>query len=223
MRVIIFIIFLLSIHAICFAGNEDTGIYPRAILIQLRSEHNRIQALTEAKRYSAVTEVEQDAIEITKRIKRDFHDNFPYCPVYYYVDTNAEKIKNKQFDGVVFNEDGTLAKNIVINSNSTDYLVAFYGYPVSQAKYKKVQTDTNRYTYDTDPPAGKGLVILNDKFLQLTYFYKLGYDELGFRFNKRDRRYFYQSKHFDMEYYPFARLFNRTMLDRYGRRRITKA
>ncbi len=218
MRVFFVISFFLNGFA-CLGADADSSKYPSAILIQLKSEHNRIAALTKAKRYSAVKEVENDAMEVNKRFKLDFHNNFTYCPIYYYIDTNVDLIKNKLFDGILFNEDGTPAKDLVINSNSTDYIVAYYGYAVSQSRHKKVQTDSSKNEYDPDPPAGRGLVILNDKFQQLTYFYKFGYDDFK-PSDEASKQFYYSSKNYEIEYYPFAKLFNETMFDRYGRRRI---
>ena len=203
------------------AQQNDEKDYPSALLVQLRSEHNRIEALKKANKYKELEEVMNDGAEVRKRMILDFHNNFEYCPVYYYMDTNAEFVKEKKFAGILLNEDGSPVKDPVINSASDDYVIAYYGYPISQSRQTKVQTDTSRRSYDPDPPFGKGLVILNDKYLQLTYFYKFGYDELAFDRRKNWlKKYYYNSKHFDIEYYPLAYLFNRTMLNRYGPRHI---
>jgi len=213
---IFFIAFFICANT-CYAGDKNTGKYPTAVLVQLRSEHNRILALTEARKYAMVNEVTQDALEVVKHFKLDFHDNFNYCPVYYYIDTNADLVKDKRFDDILFNEDGSPVKNPVINSNSTDYVVVYYGQALSQAKNMLVETDTSKYTYDPEPPAGKGLVVLNDKFQQLNYFYILGFDKMSIKHSK-SYKYAYKSKHFEIEYYPFAALFNKTMLDKHGHR-----
>ena len=120
----------------------------------------------------------------------------------------------------MFNEDGSKVAHSIVDKNSTDYVIAYYGYPISQQRDEKVVKDSSKYSYDPQTPMGKGLVILNDKYQQLTYFYKLGMDEMGYDLGKRFKKYYYRSKHFDIEYYPFAGTFNRTMLNRYGHRRI---
>ncbi len=204
-----------------YASDTLSSQYPRVLLVQLRSEHNRIEALTKARRFDEVEAVKNDAQAVIEHMKMDFHEHFDYCAVYYYIDTNAEKIKKKQFEGILLHEDGSIVKNPSVNSSSNDYAIAYYGFPISQSKLNNVQKDTSLYTYDPQSPLCRGLVIVNDQFLQLTYFYKFGYDDILFG-RKRSKKYVYKSKHFDIEYYPFAGLFNNTMLDKYGRRRLTE-
>jgi hypothetical protein len=236
---------LLALVPVTYAREDSasTGKYPSAVLVQLRSEHNRITALTKDRRYADLAIVEHDNTEVMKRIHLDFHDNFHYCPVYYYMDTNADLIKERKFEGVLINEDGTQAHNIIPAGDSS-YVIAYYGQALAQAKYHKVQKDETRHlTADEllslraqsipspetetllysehDPPLGKGLVILNSKYQQITYFYKTGADEVQFALKRKKlKQYYYKSKRFDIEYYPSASVFNSTMLDRYGRRRI---
>lgn len=214
------IMMVLSASKPCKAEDTLKKEYPVAVLVQLRSEQNRVSAMKKARDTKSLQEVQNDANEVIRRIHLDFHNNFDYCPVYYYIDTNTDLIKAKKFDGILLNEDGSVVAHPIINSSSNDYVIAYYGYPLSQAKYQSKLTDSTRYSYDPQTPYGKGLVILNDSFQQLTYFYKLGYDEIMFGKPAELKRYYYRSKHFDIEYYPFARLFSKTMLDRYSRRRM---
>ncbi len=217
---IIFFMILLAIHPRCIAQDTSGLLYPTAILIQLNSEHNRIEALTKARDYKSLDEVKHDAAEVIKHFKTDFHDNFNYCTVYYYMDTNVEFIKKKMFDGILMDAESLPVKNPVINSKNEDYLIAFYGNPVSQSRTSKLQADTSLYSYDPQTPNGRGLVILNDKFLQLTYYYKLGIDELGLGGNKSIKKYSYHSMHFEIEYYPFAHLLNQNLQEKNNRRRL---
>ena len=203
-----------------YAQDTLAKTYPVAVLVQLRSEHNRIEALKKDRRYQQLAEVENDAREVNNRMILDFHNNFTYCPVYYYVDTNTDLIKKKLFAGILMQGDGSPAKDLAFNSDSGDYVIAYYGYAVSQSRSDKVQNDSSLNNYDPQAPAGKGLVILNDKFQQLTYFYKLSYDNAFFGGNSKIKKYTYTAKHFDIEYYPFAGLFNRKLLHRAGGQRV---
>jgi hypothetical protein len=196
----VYSIFLLIIlHAVSCAA-QDSKRYPAAVLVQLRSEHNRIEALTKSGRYQDVEDVKKDALEVRKRMILDFHDHFHYCPVYYYIDTNADLIKLKAFDGVLLQEDGTPIKAPVLESTSENYLIVYYGYALSQSKVNwRPITDTSRYTYDPQTPYGKALVVLNAKFQQVNYLYNL-----NFKILKGNKKYYYHSKHFEIEYYPHA-------------------
>lgn len=201
----------------CQEVKDTLSKYPRAVLVQLRSEHNRVAALSKARRYEDRDEVIHDAEEVRQRMILDFHNNFTYCPVYYYIDTNVEQIRQKKFYHVLYDDSGRLVNEPVINGNSDDYVIAYYGYPVSQSRQDRIQTETSRYISDPLTPFGRGLVILNDKFLQLTYFYKLGYDEIFFNKKKWTKKYYYSSRHFEIEYFPLAYLFNHNLLQRTGR------
>ena len=198
-----------------------------ALLVELRSEHNRIAALTRDKRYRELNELVSDAISVRTALITDFNENFDWCPVYYFIDTNSDLVEKKQFTGILLDSTGKPMDNIQLNSTSTNYLVAYYGYPVKQAKTQEVVTDKYKTTSEEgalgvkvmDDPMGRGLIIMDDQFRQVNYFYKLGYDNL-FVNHRIDKRYYFNSKRFDMEYYPFAGLFNKIKLDRYGNHRI---
>jgi len=245
-----------------YAQETTRSNYPKAVLVQLRSEHNRMAALIKARRYKDLERLKTDAIAIQTAMINDFQDHFTECPVYYYMDTNASFVEQKMFDGILLNANLTPAKNLPINSSSNDYLVAFYGYPVVQSKSAEVVTDTvtdsllykinerkksinivdmpsspvpdepffianmpntsgpEVYMNNSAGPLGIGLVILNSKFLQVNYFYKIGYDDLFANKERVNPKYKYSSKHFEMEYYPFASLFSEKLTDRFGNHRV---
>ncbi len=231
--------------------------FPKAILVQLRSEHNRIAALAEAHRNRELEMVKEDASRIMQKEIADFKDHITYCPVYFYIDTNLYLVKNRKFSGVLFNADSTPASNTGLNDTSKDYLIVYYGYPAYQSRVTDSLTDNPRnanlnrgddktnyrtrepldrantnylietYGYPVHPtnmkdsinnkddigygekePFGKGLIINNCRFQQVSFLYKFGYDEVLFKMRKENRKYIYISKHFDMEYFPFAEKFN---------------
>jgi hypothetical protein len=201
------------------AQDFDKKEAPSAVLFQLRTEHNRIAALQKTGYSRELEEVKNDAAIVTERLKSDFHDNFTLCPVYYYNDVNVDSIKNRKFKGIITYEDGTPVADSAIARLGNNYVIAYYGYPVFQIKKGKTLTDTAKYTYDPEPGGEKGLVILNGNFQQLTYYYKYGYDELMF-WGKNWKKYIYRSKHFDIQYYPFATRFQQTLFRRYGNHRL---
>ena len=193
-----------------FASDSLYQKTPIAVLVQLRSEHNRIQSLTESKNFGMVEQVQKDAVGVQRAMINDFTDNFDYCPVYYYMDTNLNLVIQKKFEGVLFNADGSPANKIVINDSDTKYLIVFYGYPEEQSRRTKEVANEHGH-YDSGEPMGEGLIINNSKFHQVSFLYKFGYENLLFRLF-HNRRYFYVSKKFDMEYFPFAHALNSRLL-----------
>lgn len=238
--------------------------FPKAVLVQLRSEHNKVAALIKARRYKDLEKLKTDAVNVQNAMINDFQDHFTDCPVYYYIDTNAPLIQKKIFDGILLNADLTPAKHLPISDTSSDYLVAFYGYPVVQSAYTEVVTDSvtdsaqyihrakdpfniasmsnisgpgeympnprdplnnanepntsgpEVYMHSAGEPFGIGLVILNSNFLQVNYFYKLGYQAMFLRRRSKKDKYHYSSKRYDMEYFPFAEMFNEKLASRRG-------
>jgi hypothetical protein len=117
---LLFFIFLYFSFNICAA--QDTAFhkkdtdkkkdkFPDAVLVQLRTEHNRSEALKKANRYHDLKELEKDALGERSKMILDFEKNFHYCPVYYFMDTNLDLVKKEIFDSILLNADGTLAKN----------------------------------------------------------------------------------------------------------------
>ena len=242
------ILFAICATNACFAQDtlskkQDTSVdkFPKAILVQLRSEHNRIAAATKERKYKELEIIKNDAINVTSRMIADFKDNFTFCPVYYYMDTNLDLIKNRVFKGILFNADSTPANDLVISDTSKDYLIVFYGYPTSQARTRDVAPDTTRrmeyadytvpawqkitdttgYRYNSGEPMGKGLIINNYKFKQVSYLYKLEYQNLIFKLRKKNKKYIYLSKHYEIEYFPFAEVLNQKLIAREKKIRIT--
>ena len=238
-------LFIVIITSACFAQDtlSHTGDTlkvqsPKALLVQLRSEHNRMAALIKQRRYKEIEGLKTDAMNVTARMISDFHDNFNYCPVYYYMDTNLDLIKNRVFQGVLLHEDLTPIEKV--NIPDTDYFIVFYGYPTSQSRrrdivpdstYRIVYSDTTdiirgimdtmTYDYNSGEPMGKGLIVNNDKFKQVSFLYKLDYENFMFKLRRANKKYIYNSKHYEIEYFPFATLLNAKLIDRDKKIRIT--
>lgn len=197
-------------------GTLDTTAarkYPKVVLVQLRSERNRVQALTRSRSFKELREVESDARNITDSTIKDFHEHFSYCPVFYYMDTNADLVRERKFEGILLREDLSAAKDIPFNKDSNDYVVVYFGYPIGTSKLSDDAEDSSSYAAEHNTQLGRGLVILNSKFQQINYVYKFNYGEL-FASNKKNKPLHYKSRHFDMEYIPLAEAFNDKLTNR---------
>jgi hypothetical protein len=224
----------------CYAIDTLDEKKPIAVLVQLRSEHNMIAAMTRDRRYKQLNEAIHDAIAVRTAMINDFKDRFDDCPVYYYLDTNAYLVKEKKFAGILLDTNLKPAKSIIIDSTTTNYLIAYYGYPVegSIREGENIDSSATKHSFDyygyplrdpineVDnknkvpttayiPVMGKGLIILNSDFKQVNYYLKREYDNL-FIWMHSKRKYYYFSKKFDIEYYPFASHFSNSKTDKYG-------
>ncbi len=203
------IVFLISSFGVMgsFAQQAFTDT-PRVVLVQLRAESNRIKALQAAGATLKLSQLKSGQEKVMQAMIADFTDNFKYCPVYFFVDTNYEAVKAKKFAGVLLNRDLSPATNPPLNGSSTNYLVVCYGSPAAPAD----GDDKNSFAakHDNGLPQGMGLVISDNGMHEVSFLYKLEFDEL---FIKRhfEKKYYFDSKQFVMEYYPFARLLDKLL------------
>jgi hypothetical protein len=180
MKVIICLFLLVSsLPSIAAAQNI------KAILVQLNTEQSKIGYFRKAGRNGDAEKVIKESAEMNKRMISDFTDHFTLCPVYYYVDTNADRIKNKNFDNILLDAKGMpVAAPIGIDS---DYLIALYG------------TDDGT----ANVTVTKGLVVYTPQYKQVLFLRRNDMDGKG-------KNYAYSSD-FGIEYYPHATMLERRM------------
>ncbi len=187
---------------------------PKALLVQLRSEQSRIKYFESHYDNTDAERVRNEAAKIRSAMIHDFRDHFSFCPVYYYIDTNAQLIKEQKFNGVLFNADGITAKNIVISPGDTDYFIVYYGYPENENTELYVMPGAG-YKYGSGNVMGRGLIFLNYKYEQRDYYYIIhNFRSLFYRYLNHD--YEFYSKKFDMEYRPKAKNYNDALYEYYG-------
>jgi hypothetical protein len=190
--------------SVCFAADSLSRKVPRALLVQLKTEQNRIKAITAAGDMKAVEAVQNDAKGVSTAMINDFTDNFDYCPVYYFLDINMDQVKSRSFKGVLMNADGSTVDQPVISDTSKNYFVVFYGYPESQSTPIKTASDQA----NTGQEMHRGLVVNNYKLQQVAFFNKAGYLNFLIGIGKNDKKYRYTSERFDIEYLPSAKQLN---------------
>lgn len=172
------------------AQHKASARRPAAVLVMLNSESNRIAKFNTGNRTKDLEAVKYDAAEVMRVTKNDFHDHFRKTPVYYFMDTNIEKVKSGNLAGIVMNEDGSQAAH----APTSDFIIAYYGYP----------------EFHTDPDVlfKKGLVIADSKMKQLTNGSIMSQAYFSYR---RNKKYSYESKRFDINYVPIAKKLSKDM------------
>ncbi len=163
--------------------NHPTNV--NFIIIQLSSEINRI-------RYFQNRGLTKDANIIISESKKqrelftqDFTDNFTFCPVYYFIDTNINLVKNRKFEDCLFDATGNKFPPEKAAEVDSNYLILEFGYP----------DDNTSVTTSI-----KGLVVRNRKFQQIKYFMKA---------KSPNSRYVLKPRLYEISYKPFAIQFNR--------------
>ncbi len=187
---------------------------PDAVLVQLKAETRRTEALIKAKKYNELDILKKDALGAMTATVRDFSDNFSLCPVFYFFDSSTEKVLDKKFDGALLNSDLSRATTIPLTDTSSNYLIVYYGNPSWQTNRR--QWDTTRDANWGGDPNGRGLVVNDPMLRQVSYVYRLDFDFFNFRRKGKKNPYKYTSKKFNIEYYPTAAEFQRMLLHRIG-------
>ena len=180
-------LFSMSVPQFVRAQDSKSARYPAAVLVMLNSEQNRIRNASRANNIENLELVKTDASGVIAATKNDFHDNFNYCPVYYFMDTNSEKVKNGQLTGIITNEDGSNVTDVPLYN----CIVAYYGFPDAHP--------------NPDMTFKKGLVISDCRMKQLTD----GCITIAFRHSRKKNKYAYNSKRFDIDYKPCAGVLNK--------------
>lgn len=183
---------------------------PKVVLVQLRSENRKIEYVTKHNP-NLLPRIKKEAAKIREVTINDFKDRFTFCPVYYFIDTNADLIKERKFAGVLLDTAGKPVSNPIRNPLDTNYVIVYYGYP----NHSLPAPGTPAYNHENAPKdaMGKGLIILDYKYRQIDYYYRLEYWLL---FSPPNRKYGFNSKKYDMDYFPFARWYNRALMVNFG-------
>jgi hypothetical protein len=179
---------------------RDNFYYPKAVLVQLRSEQRKIDYLEKNGSKKALERLMEDIRGVNAAMVNDFRDHFKLCPVYFFVDTNVDRIKAKQFDGILLNADMKPVQDPIVNANSKDYYIIFYGLPQREDLNEENDLEAARTSF------GEGLVLNDYNYRQLKrpmrfYYYRnRGYYGIA----RRRNIYNYSSRKYNIEYYELA-------------------
>jgi hypothetical protein len=188
-RVIACLIALLSI------ANYSTYAQ-KAVLVKIASQKSRIEYFEKKGDTKNAKALRNDAIGIRKVTIADFQDHFTFCKVYYFIDTNLQKVLDLKFDGILLDKDLKPTDPVIVNGE-TDFLIVYYGTPDDAYVNQIDSTSYLSIRYPND-----GLVVLGHdlkrvKGLDHFIFY-------NYPFRRKMKPYFYTSKHFTLDYKPMA-------------------
>jgi hypothetical protein len=202
---------------------------PSALLIMLKSEQSRINAVTgslekekKAPRPSAkriemlegmLANLKQDAATIRNDVMNDYYENFHICPVYYFIDTNLDRVIEGKFQDIIFTGHTGVAVPTADKPDFRNYFIAYYGMPVEQHGRRPVK-DSSIYITEVGRNHGVGMVLNNNKLQQVAFIHKPTVAKLFSSLRKSKNAY--TSKTFDMSYFPSA-----GMMQKFFERRVS--
>ncbi len=118
---------------------------------KLKSENNQLE----------IDIINKELIDRNKKVMKEFRAYFNFCPVYFFMDTDAYKVINKKLDGVFVN--GNLERDPMIKTDSSNFFVASFCEDISEY--------TSKHLY--------GLFVYDDKINQLSKPYNVPINLIG--------------------------------------------
>lgn len=185
---------------------------PSAVFVELFTYQAKIDRYMRTKQEANGEAMKKDAAKIIAKTVADFNANFSFCPVYYFYDTNAELLLNRQFEGVLLNKDLTPVNESPVAATDTTYLVVNYGpAAVSRKNYNEATAGEKN---NLDYGVGNNAMINSYKGNILDYTFNplpsfVLYDKKFFLRVGSD--YTYTSKRFNISYKDLAAYLNEKM------------
>lgn len=175
---------------------------PQFVLVQLNTYTNRLEIYSKRKDKSDYNQVLKDGAEVRKKMIMDFQDNFTFCQYYFYIDTNASRIKNKDFSGVLLDNELQSISNASLPSPNKSYKIIVLGYNVATTEdygsNKSKDLYSNAYSIGTQR---QRLMVLNPDFTRVKHPEPNGLNNTGVgKSKKRKSEYAYSSEKLEIYY-----------------------
>jgi hypothetical protein len=189
---------------------------PKAMLVEIRT-HQRKQVYYLQHRFTEKQEqLLIDIDSVRDRLAMDFNDNFSYCPVYFFVDTNRSKILAGTLEGMLLNSNLAPATEIALQP-SDHYQIVYFGYPISSPE-PQANTQDIFATGDVNTRSNRQqLVVLDKHGKAVRKPLPNGASSARGATLKRDvKAYRYRSPMHEVYYVPYAGNLNLKLYSFYG-------
>jgi hypothetical protein len=104
---------------------------PKAMLIELLTRDNQ-RAYLIKNRPDLLSEFDRDVQAVIQRTVTDWSNNFSFCPVYFFLDTNADRIMRGEFAGVLLDSNLAPVEHPVVANGERHIYIGYYGSAMSQ-------------------------------------------------------------------------------------------
>jgi hypothetical protein len=104
---------------------------PKAVLIELLTRAGQRDYLVEH-RPELLAQFNSDVDAVMKRTVLDWSTYFKFCPVYFFVDSQAKQIMAGEFAGVLLDSSMNPVAQPIIQNGERNIYIAYYGTPMPQ-------------------------------------------------------------------------------------------
>lgn len=189
---------------------------PKALLVQLPTYENRMEYFRKSNNKSSISLLKKDADSMVSKIVADFNDNFNYCPVYYFYDRDLEKVKSKNFIGILLNDKLQPINNTVINQSDTNYFIVNFGHVVETNNADNAEGTAS--AGQTVSSSKQKLQVYNHLYHKIRKPLPNGVNNAWGGKTKRNPEFYrYESAKFDIYYNPYVAQFNGKLHVFYGK------
>lgn len=195
---------ILAIVACCLMSvavlAQDALYPPKAILIRLNTKTKAISHLKEKGLTAKADLLKVENDTLNARLMRDWKDHFDYCPVYFFADTNLNRVLEGRLTQVVFDTAGHRISEAGVAQMAGQYYIAYLG-TRAQDDFEAVAATPG----STQLPS----LLVNDTHMKPLGSYNLSSsmngDLVSFLFPRRDEsNYRFRSRYFNLDYFPVA-------------------
>jgi len=197
---------------------------PKALLVELLTRQPQVDYILK-NRPSRLNEVLHDIQSVMRATVMDFNENFDYLPVYYFIDSNADKIRTGQFEGVLLDKNLQPANQTVLTTGDTNFFIAYFGSYMPQPQYIDMDKaysnniGSGKESFGDDPTGLKMTLLVMDHNFEILRLPRPRAPRTMVRLSPRDnKRLQYRAKNTEIDYIPLAASYHAT-LERYYRPR----
>ena len=186
---------------------------PGAILVQLPTYQRRIDYLQRPKDSTKLQQVKRDADSMQAKMVLDFSDNIDYCPVYFFYDSDIEKIKNKQLDGVLLDSNLVPVQQSSVNAIGKNYFIVLFGLVYEEITGK---SEGSLSAGQSVASSKQRLQVYNSDYEKVKKPLPSGTNNAWAKPKRDISAYQYESPLFNIYYHPYAARFNAKLHAFYG-------
>ncbi|PZF74693.1 hypothetical protein [Taibaiella soli] len=211
-----------------FAKTKSPRVAPAALFIQLNTEMVREGYLKKKGDTSGLFRLQNASGNAAQVMMNDFTDNFKFCPVYYFADSNLNRLKDGDLS-VLMDAHHKPVNSEKLASVSGNYFIGYFGF-TGLAKYQPVKTDDpnapaslqydkvygTSYGHAKSTATATGFVVTTSDEREIQrFFVGRNRDMNVFIGSLRDARYNYSSSDFSIDYVRSAKSLNHLFFDYY--------
>lgn len=161
-------------HEIAKIFKELKAINEGVLLVRLKTNSRKIQALHKALRHKDAQQEELKQNQLNKEIVRSFKRYYSNSKVYFFFSFNSNLVLGKNFSVPFFLNDSLKIDSTIILDNNTDFIIAEFSSNKPRSRTPLIDSANGRKDTSTSSDVSalrfSALRLMNDRFEQLNKY-----------------------------------------------------